>query len=180
VLTEPSESSGWEDARVRVTAKADYAVRAMVHIAGQGGSVKGEDVAEAQQIPTKYLEAILGDLRAAGLLRSQRGSRGGYRLALPADQIAVADVIRAVEGPLASVRGEPAEELGYPASTQRLQDLWIAVRAVLRDVLEGTSVADLAAGHLPPSVEQIAASQAAWESTAQRRVRGQQAPSADH
>jgi Rrf2 family protein len=164
---------------VRVTAKADYAVRAMVYLAGRDGSVKGEDVADAQQIPTKYLEAILGDLRAAGLLRSQRGSRGGYRLALPAEQIAVADVIRAVEGPLASVRGQPAEELEYPPSTQRLQDLWIAVRAVLRDVLEGTSVADLAAGHLPPSVEQIASAQSSWESTAQRRVRGVRSPSPD-
>jgi Rrf2 family protein len=156
---------------VRVTAKADYAVRAMVYLAGREGSVKGEDIADAQQIPTKYLEAILGDLRAAGLLRSQRGSRGGYRLAAPAEQIAVADVIRAVEGPLASVRGQPAEELDYPESTHTLQLLWVAVRAVLRDVLEGTSVADLAAGRLPEAVEAIASSRAAWESTAQRRTR---------
>jgi Rrf2 family protein len=162
---------------VRVTAKADYAVRAMVFLSAGATDepVKGEQIAEAQDIPAKYLEAILGDLRTAGLLRSQRGARGGYRLARPADEIAVADVIRAVEGPLATVRGEPAEELAYAESTGSLQELWVAVRAALRHVLEGTTLADVAEGRLPSRVQALAEAPDAWETTAERvsrRLRG--------
>jgi Rrf2 family protein len=155
---------------VRVTARADYAVRAMVYLATvETGLAKSEQIATTQQIPAKFLETILSDLRTAGLIRSQRGASGGYRLAVPADRIAIADVIRAVEGPLASVRGAPAEELQYPPSTPGLQDLWIAVRAALRNVLEGVTVADVATGTLPPQVQQLAAQPTAWQTTTDRQ-----------
>jgi Rrf2 family protein len=133
--------------------------------------VKGEAIAAAQHIPSKYLENILADLRSAGLLRSQRGSSGGYRLARSAESISVADVIRAVEGPLATVRGEPAEELEYLGSAASLQQLWIAVRAALRGVLEQTTIADVAAGRLPAEIRALAEDPESWETTAQRSVR---------
>src|SRR5436309_12347299 len=115
---------------MRVSAKADYAVRAAVELAAsEAGPVKGERLAQAQDIPLKFLENILGELKHGGLVRSQRGTEGGYWLARPADQISIADVIRAVEGPLASVRGEPAETLGYSGSATPLNKVWVAVRA---------------------------------------------------
>src|SRR6476659_2032269 len=122
---------------MRVTAKADYAVRAAVEIAAAGdGPVKGETISRAQDIPVRFLENILGELRHAGLVRSQRGTDGGYWLARPAEEIRIADVIRAVEGPLASVRGEPAETVKYSGAAEPLGRLWVAVRANLRAVLE--------------------------------------------
>ena len=121
---------------MRISAKADYAVRAAVELAAAGeGPTKGEAIAGAQAIPVKFLENILADLRHAGLVRSQRGVDGGYWLARPADEITVADVIRAVEGPLASIRGRRPEEVRYEGSSSPLVDVWIAVRASLRDVV---------------------------------------------
>lgn len=155
-----------------MTSRADYAVRACIHLAShEGATVKGEAIAVAQDIPVKYLESILADLRTAGLLRSQRGASGGYRLARPPETISVADVMRAVEGPLATVRGEPAEELDYDRSVRSLQRLWIATRAALRGVLEQTTIADLADDRLPPQVRSLADDPQSWESTTERSMR---------
>jgi Rrf2 family protein len=149
---------------VRVSAKADYALRAVIELAAGGyeGPVKGERIAQAQEIPLRFLENILGDLRHAGVVRSQRGVEGGYWLARPADEISVADVIRAVEGPIANVRGVGPEQVEYAGSAARLQDVWIAVRANLRGVLEHVSIADLARGELPEPVAELAADPEAW------------------
>jgi len=114
---------------MRISARADYAVRAAAELAAAGGGpVKGEALAAAQGIPPKFLENILGDLRHARLVRSQRGAEGGYWLARPADEITVADIVRAVEGPLATVRGEPPEDVAYRGAAEPLQQVWIAVR----------------------------------------------------
>jgi len=146
-----------------VSAKVDYAVRAAAELAAAGpGPVKGEAIAQAQGVPLKFLENILGELRHAGLVRSQRGTEGGYWLAKPAEEITIADVIRAVEGPLASVRGEPPESVRYGGAAQALGILWVAVRANLRAVLEEVTVADVAAGDLPDIVDEITSDPAAW------------------
>jgi Rrf2 family protein len=149
---------------VRISAKADYAVRAAIELARkEDGPTKGTAIANAQSIPLKFLENILIDLRHAGLVRSQRGAEGGYWLAKPANQVSIADIIRAVEGPLASVRGEGPEDIDYPEGAQTLQRAWIAVRASLRTIAEAVTLADLAAGKLPPKVEKLAADPASWE-----------------
>jgi Rrf2 family protein len=144
---------------VRVSAKVDYAVRALVELAaagaGPGSPVKGEAVATAQDIPLKFTENILSDLRRAGIVASQRGAVGGYWLKEPAEQITVADVIRYVEGPLADVRGEPPEEVAYHGAAAALQDVWIATRATLRSVLEAVTIADIAGGRLPDVVRRL-------------------------
>jgi Rrf2 family protein len=148
---------------MRVSAKADYAIRAMVEVASAGeGPVKGDRIAQAQQIPIKFLENILVDLRHGGLIRSQRGSEGGYWLARPAQEISLAQVIRAVDGPLANVRGQRSEELVYQGSAVPLRDVWVAVRASLRHVLEAVTLADVARGELPPSVVALARDPDAW------------------
>jgi Rrf2 family protein len=148
---------------VRISAKADYAVRAAIELARSGdGPTKGTRIATAQAIPLKFLENILIDMRHAGLVRSQRGAEGGYWLARPPAEISVADIIRAVEGPLASVRGERPEDIDYPAGAQSLQRAWIAVRASLRSVAENVSLADLAAGKLPARIEKLAADPESW------------------
>lgn len=152
---------------MRVTAKVDYAVRAATmlatHAAGEGGPLKGDRIATAQAIPVKYLENILSELRQSGIVRSQRGAEGGYWLARPADQITVADIIRAVEGPLAHIRGERAENLDYPDGTGALQQLWVATRASLRLVLDHVTLSDVASGQLPPDVAALTESPDAWE-----------------
>jgi len=148
---------------MRVSAKADYAVRAAAELAAGGeGPMKGEALAQAQGIPLKFLENILGELKHAGIVRSQRGSDGGYWLARPAAEITIADVIRAVEGPLASVRGESPETVKYRGAAEALGKLWVAVRANLRAVLEEVTVADVASGELPDLVEDIANDPEAW------------------
>ena len=148
---------------VRVSAKADYAIRAMVELAAAGdGPLKGERIAQAQSIPIKFLENIMTDLRNAGLVRSQRGAEGGYWLARPAAEIDLAAVIRAVDGPLASVRGARSEELSFEGSAAPLREVWIAVRASLRNVLEEVTLADVARGELPASVALLAAEPDAW------------------
>ena len=148
---------------VRVSAKADYAIRAAVELAASGdGPVKGDRIAQAQEIPPNFLENILGDLRNAGLVASRRGADGGYWLAKPAEEVSLADVIRAVDGPLANVRGVRSEQIEYQGSAERLRDVWVAVRASLRAVLETVTLADLANGELPPSVAALAADPDAW------------------
>jgi Rrf2 family protein len=149
---------------VRVSAKADYAIRAALELAAAGeGPVKGERIAQAQEIPPNFLENILGDLRNAGLVASRRGAEGGYWLARPAEEISLADVIRAVEGPLANVRGVRSEQVVYTGSAVRLRDVWVAVRASLRSVLEQVTLADLARGELPPAIAALAADPDAWQ-----------------
>ena len=150
-------------ATVQVTAKADYALRAMVDLAGAGPApVKGERIAQAQGIPLKFLENIMLELKHARLVATQRGVEGGYRLARPAAQITLADVIRAVDGPLANVRGLGPEELEYRGSSVLLRDVWVAVRASLRAVLEAVTVEDLRAGTLPPEVRALTQPEDAW------------------
>jgi Rrf2 family protein len=149
---------------VRISAKADYALRASIELAAAEGegAIKGERIAQAQEIPLKFLENILGDLRHAGLVRSQRGMEGGYWLARPAAEITLAEVIRAVDGPLANVRGVRPESLEYAGSSETLRDVWVAVRASLRSVLEAVTLADVAGGELPPSVRDLVVDPEAW------------------
>ena len=149
---------------MRISAKADYAVRAAVELAAATDDkpVKAERVATAQEIPLNFLENILGELRHSGIVRSQRGAEGGFMLAKPADKITVADVMRAVEGPLASVRGAPPEEANYGGAAGELPRVWIAVRANLRGVVENVTLADIAAGRLPAKVDRLAQDPEAW------------------
>jgi Rrf2 family protein len=149
---------------MRISAKVDYAVRAVVELAAAPDEkpVKAERIATAQEIPLNFLENILGELRHAGIVRSHRGADGGFRLAKPADQLKVADIIRAVEGPLASVRGGPPEESSYPGAASALPRVWIAVRANLRSVLEHVTVADVARGQLPKAIDKLAEDPEAW------------------
>jgi len=152
---------------MRVSAKADYAVRAAIELAANGGDssspLKGERIADAQGIPLKFLENILVDLRVAGLVNSRRGPDGGYWLAQPASEVSIADVIRAADGPLASVRGEKPEDLDYAGNAEALRDVWIALRASLRDVLEHVTLAEVAAGKLPKQVASLTRDPSAWQ-----------------
>jgi Rrf2 family protein len=151
---------------MRISARADYAVRAVLELAvrqGGGDPVKAETIAAAQGIPHKFLEGILGDLRRGGVVDSRRGTGGGYRLARDASAITVADVIRAVDGPIVSVRGERPTGLAYRGTAEPLLPLWIALRANVRKILEGVTLADIAADALPEPVRQLAAEPAAWE-----------------
>jgi Rrf2 family protein len=149
---------------VNVTAKADYAVRAVLELAmADGELVKADRVAEAQNIPRHFLDNILTDLRRAGIVATQRGAEGGSRLARPAEDITLADVMRAIEGPLAAVRDIRPESLAYEGPAERLPEVWIAVRAALRGVLEKVTVADVAAGRLPRSVVKLTEDPEAWK-----------------
>jgi Rrf2 family protein len=139
---------------VKISAKADYAVRAAAELAAAHGGrlVKGEELSRAQGIPLEFLENILREMRSAGLLVAQRGVDGGYRLARPADQITLAEVLDAVETPLAGVQRTRLEDLAYEGPAARVVDVWIAMRASMRAVLDSVTLADLAAGVLPDSV----------------------------
>jgi Rrf2 family protein len=143
---------------VRISAKSDYAVRAMAELAAAGahGAVKAEQIAVAQDIPLNFLLGILRELRNSHLVRSQRGREGGYVLSRPAAEITLADVIRAVDGPLANVRDLSLTELSYPGAAQSLREVWMAVRGSLREVLENVTVADLASGRLPRKINVLA------------------------
>ncbi len=150
---------------MRISAKADYAVRAAVELADAAGEerpVKAERIATAQGVPLNFLENILSELRHAGIVRSQRGADGGFRLARPPADITVADVIRAVEGPLASVRGGPPEDAAYNGAAAALPRVWIAVRANLRAVVERVTLADIASGRLPAKIDRLADDPEAW------------------
>jgi Rrf2 family protein len=150
---------------MRISAKADYAVRAAVELAAatDGGPVKGERLADAQDIPVKFLENILGELKHAGLVQSQRGTEGGYWLNRSADDITLAEIIRAVEGPLASVRGARPEELAYHGASEPLQKVWVALRANIREILESVTLADLVAGDLPEPVLTLTRHPEVWQ-----------------
>ncbi len=150
---------------MHISAKVDYAVRALVTLSTSGAKpVSGARLAQVQALPVKFLDGILAELRRSGLVASQRGADGGYRLARPASKISLAEVFRAIDGPLAEVRGERPEHTSYEGAATHLQDVWIAVRASLRSVLETTTLEDVATGHLPATVRRLAADPEAWRS----------------
>ena len=149
---------------MRVSAKTDYALRAALELAAAPDEkpVKGERIATAQAIPLRFLENILMQLRHAGLVESRRGADGGYRLARPPADVTLADVIRAIDGPLAGVSGARPETLDFTGVAEPMRDVWIAVRASLRGVLEGVTLADVIAGDLPQHVRTLVADEDAW------------------
>jgi Rrf2 family protein len=154
-----------DTAVVRVTAAVDYAVRAAVVLAASppGVWVKGDAIAAGQGMSFRYSETLLASLRKAGLVESQRGTEGGYRLARPASTIVVADIVRAIDGPLGEVRGTAPEDVTYPAPADHVRDVWVATRSALRSVLDHVTLADVAAGTLPAAVTALLADPAAWE-----------------
>ncbi len=149
---------------MRVSAKTDYALRAAVELAatGGGGPVKGEKLATSQSIPLRFLENILLQLRHAGIIESRRGADGGYKLARAPEDITLADVIRAIDGPLAGVSGQRPETLDFKGSSEPLREVWVAVRASLRSVLEQVTLADVASGELPAHVRELTEVPDAW------------------
>ncbi|SCG37205.1 RrF2 family transcriptional regulator [Micromonospora halophytica] len=155
---------------MRLSARVDYALRAVAELAsvadganvGRTRPVTAEQIARAQEIPPKFLESILLQLRRGGIVHAQRGPEGGYWLARPGAEISLAEVIRVIDGPLAHVRGQRPEELGYHGAARALQDVWIALRASEREILEQVSIADVAAGTLPGRINQLAADPRAW------------------
>jgi Rrf2 family protein len=149
-----------------VTAKVDYAIRVLVELAARapdGSPVKGEQLATAQDIPLRYLENILGELRAAGIVASRRGAEGGYWLARPADEITLGEVIRELEGPLANVQGARPDSVEFPGAAKPLREVWVAARAGLRSVLDTTTLAHVVSGDLPDPVEQMLAQPGVWD-----------------
>lgn len=157
---------------MRVSAKADYALRAAAELASAepGERLKRDLIAARQEIPVEFLESVLLSLKNAGIVQSQRGASGGFRLARPPSQISLADVIRAVDGPMADVRGDRPETIEYPGPARHLRDIWIALRASLRGILEGTSLEDLVEGRLSHEVRRLTRDPEAWVSMG--RVRG--------
>ena len=151
---------------MRVSAKTDYALRAAVELAAAAGNgtVKGERLATSQSIPLRFLENILLQLRHAGIVESRRGADGGYKLARPAEDITLADVIRAIDGPLAGVSGQRPETLDFKGRSEPLREVWVAVRASLRGVLEAVTLADVASGELPENVRALTSEPDAWVS----------------
>lgn len=151
---------------VQISARSDYALRALCVLgcAATGTSVKADDIAERQSIPRTFLDGILVDLRRAGVVESRRGPDGGHRLARPADEITIAEVMRALDGPLATVRGQRPESHTYDGAAEHLQDVWVAVRASLRAILEHTTVAQVVAGRLPEIVTAQTGQERSWRS----------------
>lgn len=153
---------------MHVSAKADYGMRALLELAAVYETnptrlVKGEAIATAQDVPLKFLEGILRQLRQAGIVASQRGAEGGYRLDRNPSDVSIADVVRALDGPLAAVRGQRPEDLDYQGASEHLREVWVAVRVSMRHVLERISLADVAAGNLPPDVTDLLGDPGAWQ-----------------
>jgi Rrf2 family protein len=148
---------------VHIPAKVDYGLRALLALTATGSARTAEALAAEQSLPPRFLGAILADLRRAGLVASQRGSEGGYRLARPAAEVTVAEVIRALDGPLAEVRGHRPEATHYDGAAEHLHLVWVAVRASLRDVLEHVTLADVASGTLPKAVVRLTSNPEAWQ-----------------
>ncbi len=150
--------------RVQISARGEYAVRAALGLAAKHPTtMSAQAVADAQQLPYKFLEAILADLRRAGLVRSQRGVDGGYTLARPPDQVTLGDILRAVDGPLAGVRGVRPEEVAYAGPAEHLQEVWVAVRSAVRRVVDEVTLADVLRGRLPAHVRRLIAVPDAWQ-----------------
>src|SRR6266478_5392146 len=149
---------------MRLSARADYALRAAIELAAaSSGHVTADQLARAQQIPGKFLETILTQLRRVGIIRSQRGPDGGFWLARPADEISLADIIRAIDGQLLGVRGERPENVTYPGAAEPLQRVWIALRANERAILETVTLDDIVSGELPPAVAVLTENPRAWD-----------------
>jgi Rrf2 family protein len=154
----------WQDASVEISATSDYAVRALLGLAAHTPNlVKVDLIIGEQRLPRKFVEAILGELRRAGLVRSQRGAEGGYALARPASDITLGAVIRAVDGPLAEVRGLRPDQTTYTGVAQHLPEVWVAVRASLRRVLDETTLQHVLTGKLPPHVRRMVDTPGAWQ-----------------
>ena len=153
---------------MHIPAKVDYGMRALLALADRGEPATTEALATAQDLPVKFLGAIMNELRRAGLVASQRGAEGGYRLSRPAGAVSVADVMRALDGPLAEVRGTRPEDTSYEGPAVHLQDVWVAVRASLREVLERVSLQDIVDGRLPRSVARLTEGSDAWEQRPRR------------
>lgn len=155
-----------EDGGVQVSAKADYALRALCVLASapEQCAVKADEIAAAQDIPRTFLDGILVELRRAGLIESRRGPDGGHRLARPAYAISLADVIRVTDGPLALVRGQRPESHAYEGPARHLQEVWVAVRASLREILELTTLAQVVEGRLPDSIVAYTSQNRSWQS----------------
>lgn len=151
---------------MRISAKTDYAIRAAAELAAAPEHVwvKTESVANAQDIPLPFLLNILAELRTAGIVRSRRGVDGGYQLARPAGLVSVADIIRAIDGPLANIAGSRPEEVEYPGAATALRDTWVALRVTMRSVLESVTLAHLAQGKLPREVTTLLKAEDAWKS----------------
>jgi Rrf2 family protein len=147
---------------VQIPAKADYGIRALLTLASATSSVTAEHLAEEQDLPPRFLGAILSDLRRAGLVVSQRGSEGGFRLARPASQITIADALRAISGPMAGVRGLRPEMVAYEGAAVNLREVWVAVRASLRNVLEHVTIEQVASGKLPSSITKLTDDPDSW------------------
>lgn len=153
---------------MHVSAKADYGMRALLELAAAyqedpARLVKGDAIARSQGIPLKFLEGILRQLRQSGIVSSMRGAEGGYRLDRAPEEISIADVVRALDGPLAAVRGQRPEDVAYTGAAEHLREVWIALRAAMRDVLEHTSLADVAANRLPSEVARLLEEPGAWK-----------------
>lgn len=149
---------------MQISARADYATRAMLELAASSTpTMTAQALADAQGLPHKFLEAILADLRRAGIARSQRGADGGYALARPASEISIGDVIRAVDGPLAGVRGIRPEHVTYEGTAQHLREVWVATRAAIRSVLDELTLADVVSGELPEHVQKLLTAPRAWD-----------------
>ncbi len=149
---------------MQVSARVDYGTRSLAELASRPDQlVTAEELADLQGIPVKFLEGILTQLRRAGLIISKRGADGGYRLARPASEIAVADVFRALDGPIAAVRGMAPEDMSYPGAAEHLREVWVATRAALRTVLEQVTLADVVSGQLPDTARGLLAQPGAWE-----------------
>ena len=150
---------------MQISARTDYAVRAMLILAAAGqDTVTGQALAAEQQLPQKFLEAILTDLRRSGLVRSRRGPIGGYALARPPSKIAIGEIVRAVDGPLAVVRGERPEQAVYAGAAAHLGTLWVALRAAVRSVLDDVTLEQVLSGDLPAPVRDLLDSPGAWRS----------------
>ncbi len=153
---------------VHISAKADYGMRALLELTAAYREnpkqlVKGEVISKAQDIPVKFLEGILRQLRQSGIVASQRGAEGGYRLDRSPDDVTIADVVRALDGPLAAVRGQRPEDVVYSGPSEHLREVWIAVRAAMRDVLEHITLADVASNSLPGTVAALLDEPGAWQ-----------------
>jgi Rrf2 family protein len=150
---------------MRISAKTDYAVRALLELAAaESPPVKRDEIAGAQAIPVKFLESILAELKHGGIVQSQRGADGGYWLARAPEEITVAEVMRVVEGPLASVREQRPEDLEYTGSAEHLKDVWVALRANMRDVLENATLADIVGNDLPREILKLTDQPDSWVS----------------
>jgi Rrf2 family protein len=157
-----------KNAAMHISAKADYGMRALleltsVYLSGSGALVKAETISAAQDIPVKFLEGILRQLRQTGIVASKRGAAGGYRLDRSPSEVTIADVVRALDGPLAAVRGQRPEDVEYAGPSEHLKEVWVAVRAAMRDVLEHITLADVAANNLPDPVTRLLDEPGAWQ-----------------